>query len=250
MILSVRGLEFQYPSREVLENINLSVEEGDFLAVLGVNGAGKSTLLRCLNRILKPQGGTIFIRGVETIGLRRKELAQKIGYVSQRQETNNTTVFDAVLLGRKPYIQWEASSQDLEITRQVLKTLQLENYEMRYLNELSGGELQKVLIARALAQEPELLLLDEPTSSLDLKNQLEVASIIQNLVRERAIAAVAALHDLNLAIRFANKFLLLKKGKVFAAGGLEVITPKNIKSVYSVAVKIRGIDGVPVVIPV
>jgi iron complex transport system ATP-binding protein len=128
--------------------------------------------------------------------------------------------------------------------------LQLENYEMRYLNELSGGELQKVLIARALAQEPELLLLDEPTSSLDLKNQLEVASIIQNLVRERAIAAVAALHDLNLAIRFANKFLLLKKGKVFAAGGLEVITPKNIKSVYSVAVKIRGIDGVPVVIPV
>ena len=149
--------------------------------------------------------------------LSRRELAKRIGYVAQRREQLNTTVFDAVLLGRKPYIQWEASSKDLETARKALSILELEEYSLRYFDELSGGEQQKVMIARALAQEPDLLLLDEPTSNLDLKNQLEV-KIIKDRCR-RADCAVVSMHDLNLAIRFADKFILLKNGEIFAAGG-------------------------------
>jgi len=250
MILSVKGLAFSYPSRPVIKDISFSVSKGDFLAVLGVNGAGKSTLLKCINNTLKPHTGTVFVNEDEVLKLRRRELAKRIAYVAQRNDSIRTTVFDAVLLGRKPYIQWEASKDDMEIARDALRMLNLEEYALRYLNELSGGEQQKVVIARALAQKPDVLLLDEPTSSLDLKNQFEVAKIIKTVVKERQIASVVTMHDLNLAIRFADKFLLMKNGEVYAAGGLEVITPENIEKVYSVSVKVKEIENVPVVIPV
>ena len=250
MILSVEGLAFNYPSRTVLQDISFSISRGDFLAILGVNGAGKSTLLKCINRVLKPHAGTVFIKDDEVFKLSKRDLAKRIGYVAQRHESVRTTVFDAVLLGRKPYIQWEASGNDLEIAHEALKMLELEEYALRYLDELSGGEQQKVVIARALAQKPDILLLDEPTSSLDLKNQLEVAGIIKKVVKEQQMAAVVTMHDLNLAIRFADRFLLLKNGTIFAAGGPEVITPENIESVYSVPVRIKRIEEVPVVIPV
>lgn len=250
MILSVEGLAFNYPSRTVLQDISFSISRGDFLAILGVNGAGKSTLLKCINRVLKPHAGTVFIKDDEVFKLSKRDLAKRIGYVAQRHESVRTTVFDAVLLGRKPYIQWEASGNDLEIAHEALKMLELEEYALRYLDELSGGEQQKVVIARALAQKPDILLLDEPTSSLDLKNQLEVAGIIKKVVKEQQMAAVVTMHDLNLAIRFADRFLLLKNGTIFAAGGPEVITPENIESVYSVPVRIKKIEEVPVVIPV
>ncbi|MDD2234479.1 MAG: ABC transporter ATP-binding protein [Desulfitobacteriaceae bacterium] len=250
MILQVNELAFIYPGRSVLQEINFSICQGNFLAVLGVNGAGKSTLLKCINRVLKPCAGSVFIQNNEADKLSRREIAKRIGYVAQHHESVGMTVFDTVLMGRKPYIQWEASSKDLEITHQALKMLDLEEYSLRYLNELSGGEQQKVVIARALAQEPNLLLLDEPTSNLDLKNQLEVVRIIKRVVRNQQIGAVVSMHDLNLAIRFADRFLLLKNGEVFAAGGLEVMTSENIESVYSVAVKIKEIENVPVVIPV
>jgi len=248
--LSVNGLAFDYPSRPVLRNINFSICNGTFLAVLGVNGAGKSTLLKCINRVLKPRVGTVLIQKEEVAKLSRRELAKRIGYVAQRREQLNTTVFDAVLLGRKPYIQWEASSKDLETARKALSILELEEYSLRYFDELSGGEQQKVMIARALAQEPDLLLLDEPTSNLDLKNQMEVLKIIKKIVAAGRIAAVVSMHDLNLAIRFADKFILLKNGEIFAAGGLEVMTPENIEKVYSTPVKIMEVDSIPVVVPV
>ncbi|NNJ62027.1 MAG: ABC transporter ATP-binding protein [Dactylosporangium sp.] len=250
MMLSVAGLSFSYPSRPVLRDVDFDLSAGDFLAVLGVNGAGKSTLLKCVNRILNPGAGVVLVQGEPAARLSRRELARRIGYVAQRQATGGTTVFDAVLLGRKPHIQWEASRKDLEVVQRALETLELEEYALRYTDELSGGEQQKVVIARALAQEPRVLLLDEPTSSLDLKNQLEVARIIRRVATQQRIGAVVSVHDLNLAIRFANKFLLLKDGEVFAAGGLEVMTPETIESVYSVPVAIQRFAGVPVVVPV
>jgi iron complex transport system ATP-binding protein len=137
----------------------------------------------------------------------------------------------------------------MEIASQALETLGLADYALRYLDELSGGELQKVIIARALAQEPEILLMDEPTSSLDLKNQLEVLTLIQQISRGRGIAAVVAMHDLNLALRFADRFILLKDKTIYAAGGPEVITPENIESVYAVPVTIAAHNGSRVVIP-
>ena len=125
----------------------------------------------------------------------------------------------------------------------------MEPFSLRYIDELSGGELQKVVIARALAQEPRVMLLDEPTSNLDLKNQLDVLNIIKKVVKEQQIAALVTMHDLNLAIRFANKFIFLKKGTIFAAGGFEIITPENIEAVYAVPVAVEEYHAIPVVVP-
>lgn len=193
--------------------------------------------------------GTVHIQGDDASKLSRRELAKRIGYVAQYHQNGRITVFDAVLLGRRPYIQWDVSSRDLKIVHSVLQTLKLDDYALRYVDELSGGEQQKVMIARALAQKPQLLLLDEPTSSLDLKNQLDVARLIKKIVQKEQLAAIVAMHDLNLAMRFANRFMLLKEGTIFAAGGLEVMNQENIENVYSVPVRIEQFGDVPVVIP-
>lgn len=142
-----------------------------------------------------------------------------------------------------------ATQRDLKVVENVLRLLGLEEYSFRYIDELSGGELQKVVIARALAQEPRVLLLDEPTSSLDLKNQYEVLQIIKDAVKEQNIAAVVVMHDLNLALRFSDKFLLMKNGRVFAFGGMEIITSENIAGVYGIRVALENIAGIPVVVP-
>ena len=249
MILQLEGLRFEYPARPVLENISFNVEKGQVVAILGTNGAGKTTLLKCINRILIPTDGSIFIDGEAVENLGRNVLAQKIGYVSQQSKRSQSTVFDTVLLGRKPYIRWDINNTDMEIVSKALETLGMSGYALRYLDELSGGELQKVVIARALAQEPDILLMDEPTSSLDLKNQLEVLTLIRQISSQRGIACVVAMHDLNLALRFADRFLLLKDNTIFAAGGFEVMTPENLESVYAVQVMIASHNGSRVVIP-
>jgi iron complex transport system ATP-binding protein len=249
MILNVQNLQFSYPGRPVLETASFALEKGQVLAILGTNGTGKTTLLKCLNRILTPTAGTVLIENESISILSRNALAQKIGYVEQQRNGSRATVFNTVLLGRKPYIRWDITQHDMEIASQALATLGLADYALRYLDELSGGELQKVIIARALAQEPEILLMDEPTSSLDLKNQLEVLNLIRQISRERGIAAIVAMHDLNLALRFADRFILLKDKTIYATGGPEVITPENIESVYAVPVMIAAHNGSRVVIP-
>lgn len=249
MILSVKQLEFRYGTRNVLEDVGFAVARGEFLAVLGNNGAGKSTLLKNLNRILRPEKGTILLESADLLRLSRTEIARHLAYVSQRYESGRLTVFDAVLLGRKPYIEWEASARDLNLVQEVLARLGLEPFALRYLDEMSGGELQKVIIARALTQEPDVLLLDEPTSNLDLKNQLEVLRAVKETAQEQNLAVIAVMHDLNLALRFANRFLLLKDRKVFAVGGLEVMTEENIAEVYGVKVRLGQMENRPVVMP-
>ena len=248
MILSVQGLGFKYPSHRVLKDVSFSLEKGECLAVLGTNGTGKSTLLKCINRILKPQKGTVIIDSHDVKKINQVKLAQKIGYVSQTNQSFKTTVFDTVLIGRKPYIKWDITKNDLDIVNSAIKMLELEEYSLRYIDELSGGEFQKVLIARALAQEPDILMFDEPTSSLDLKNQLEVINIIKKVVKSKGISALVTIHDLNLALRFANKFILLKDGKIFAAGGIEIVTAENIEYVYSVPVRVEKFENTPVIV--
>ena len=249
MILTVQGIRFHYPGRPVLEEASFAVEKGEVLAILGTNGTGKTTLLKCLNRILTPAAGTVLIKDEPISAFSRNALAQKMGYVEQQRNGSRATVFNTVLLGRKPYIRWDITQNDIAIAAQSLETLGLEEYALRYLDELSGGELQKVVIARALAQEPEILLMDEPTSSLDLKNQIEVVNLIRQISRERGIAAVVAMHDLNLALRFADRFILLKDKTIYAAGGSEMMTPENIEAVYAVPVTIVVHNGSRVVIP-
>ncbi|MEW5932741.1 MAG: ABC transporter ATP-binding protein [Bacillota bacterium] len=249
MILLVDGVQFSYDSRPALRGVTLSVDSGELFFILGNNGAGKTTLLRCLNGILRPRKGTVLVEGEDLLPLGRREVARRLGYVAQRHETARFTVFDAVLMGRKPHINWGPAPRDLEVVTGVLRVLGLEGLSLRYLDELSGGELQKVVIARALAQEPRVLLLDEPTSNLDLKNQLEVLKLVRRVARESGIAVLIVMHDLNLALRFGDKFLLLKDGTVFACGGMEVLTPENIAAVYGVPVAVERAGGVPVVVP-
>ncbi|QUH29874.1 ABC transporter ATP-binding protein [Vallitalea guaymasensis] len=250
MILSVQGLEFSYPSNKVLKDVSFSIKKGECLAILGTNGTGKSTLLKCINRILKPQKGAVLIDKSDVQKLNQTDLAKRIGYVSQSNQSFRTTVFDTVLIGRKPYIKWDVTEKDLNIVNRAIEMLGLQEYSLRYIDELSGGELQKVIIARALAQEPKILMFDEPTSSLDLKNQLEVISIIKDVVKNKKISALVTIHDLNLALRFADKFILLKESKIYAAGGIEIMTSHNIESVYSVPVKVENLSSRMVVVPI
>jgi iron complex transport system ATP-binding protein len=249
VILNIDGIEFSYSSVPVLKNIRFDIKRGEFLSILGNNGAGKSTLLKCINKILKPHKGTIYIEKEDILKLDRIDIAKKIGYVAQRNENGRFTVFDAVLLGRKPHIKWDVTKKDLKIVNDVINKFNLDKLSLRYLSELSGGELQKVVIARALAQQPLVILLDEPTNNLDLKNQTEVLRIIKQTVKEQNIAAIVIIHDLNLALRFSDKFLLLKDNSIYAYGGEEIMTKENIEAVYDIPVYVERVHDIKVVIP-
>jgi len=159
------------------------------------------------------------------------------------------TAFDAILLGRRPHIQWNVSESDLQIVEAAIRMLRLEDLSLRYINEMSGGELQKVSIARALVQEPRVLLLDEPTSSLDLRNQLDILEIVRRVVTEHDVAAVMTMHDLNMALRYADRFIFLKDGVIHAAGGPEVVTAEIIEAVYGVSVAVEQYNGFHIVVP-
>ncbi len=237
MIIKINDLSFSYNSHPVLQDIQLEVGKGEVLGVIGPNGSGKSTLLKCIDRILKPKSGSILLDGKEINRFSMREMARFIGYVPQREESRfPVTVFDAILMGRKPFLNWKPSSSDLEKVSQIVESLKLESIAMREIGSISGGERQKVLIARAIAQEPQVLLLDEPTSYLDLRHQLEVMDLVKHLAGE-GTSSVVAIHDLNLASRYCSSLVLLQEGKVFAAGGKEVLAPENIEPVYRVKIQ-------------
>lgn len=249
MMLTVEGVTFGYRSAPVLEGVSFTVRPGEFLAVLGNNGAGKSTLLRCLTRIVRPHGGVVLLGDEDVHRMSGSERAQRIGHVPQRAEASHMTVYDTVLMGRTPHITWSASHRDHHVVEDVLAELGLEHLAMRPVDELSGGELQKAVIARALAQEPRVLLLDEPTSSLDLRNQLDVLATVKRVTSAQGVAVIAVMHDLNLALRFADRFLLLSHGAVHACGDHGVLTAENISRVYGVPVRMAEVDGVRVIVP-
>jgi len=249
MILEVADLHFAYNSHPVLADVHFSLGEGELLAILGPNGSGKTTLLKCLNRILSPRKGCVRVEGSDLRRLSSAESAKRVGYVPQTAEAARLTVFDAVLLGRKPHLGWKAAPKDLAIVDAALKRFGLDGLALRFIDELSGGELQKVAVARALVQEPRLLLLDEPTSSLDLKNQVAIMTMIRRVVDEHGVGAVMTMHDLNTALRFADSFLLLRNGAIYDCGGTEAMTPESIEAVYGLPVTIHPIDGQPVVVP-
>ncbi len=249
-MLAVDGIRFAYNAKPILDGVSFDVARGELCSILGNNGAGKSTLLKNLLGILQPQEGSVFIEEEDAARLSRMEMARRMGYVAQRESTSaRLTVFDAVLMGRRPHINWGASAKDLEVVQEVLGALELEPLSLRYLDQLSGGEMQKVVIARALAQEPGIILLDEPTSNLDLRNQLEVMETVRRAVVERSIAALMAIHDVNLALRFSHKFMLLKDGVIIDCGGAEVITRQSMLKVYGVRVEVENLGERKIVIP-
>jgi iron complex transport system ATP-binding protein len=248
MTLDVNSLQFAYNGRSVLEQLDFQLAPGEIMAVLGVNGAGKSTLLKCINRILRPEGRVV-LAGKDLANMSAGDLARRFGYVPQHANGESLTVFDAVLLGRKPHIKWNARKYDLQVVERVLLMMELGELAQRPVDRLSGGERQKVLIARALAQEPAVLLLDEPTSSLDLRNQIQVMNLVARVVREEGISALVSIHDINLALQYADLHLFLKAGRIHALSRMEEVTPEMVQDVYGVKVIIHRVLDQMVVVP-
>ncbi len=238
-MLRVDDLAFSYGRSPVLSGVSFEIQPGEIVAVLGPNGSGKSTLLRCLNRVLRPNRGGVQLENESLAGMTAEHIANRIAYVPQRIETAPLSVFDAVLLGRKPYFTWFAASHDHKLVEQMLHRLELDAMPHRPIDRLSGGEVQKVALARALVQEPKLLLLDEPTSALDMKNQVEILSLLREIVQERNIMALLTIHDINLALRYADRFLLLRDGRLLGDLHRDGLTPEIVESVYGLAVEIH-----------
>jgi len=242
MKIQINNVSVTYGSIEALKGVTISMEGGKVYSLVGPNGSGKTTLLRCIDRIVRPKVGAVFLDGRDVNKFSTRELAKTIGYVPQTQVAYHPlTVFETVLMGRRPYVSWSLGERDVEIARRALKVVGADHLANRYYDELSGGEKQKVMIARALAQEPKVLLLDEPTSNLDLRHQLEILYLLRQLAEKDGLLIVMAMHDINLAYRFSDFIIMLKGGKIFAVGKPdEVITPENVRRVYGVDVTIFG----------
>ncbi len=248
--ISIKGLTFSYNSHKILDDLNIEIDDSEILSLVGPNGSGKTTLIKCIDRILKPKG-SILLDGRELQSISRQEIARTVGYVPQSSATPlSTTVFDTVLMGRRPHITWQVSDRDLDKVAEILELLHLDDLAMSDFAQLSGGQKQKVLIARALAQEPAILLLDEPTSNLDMKHQLEVMEIIRDMVIEKKISAIMAIHDLNLASRFSDRLVMLKGGRMYAIGSpAALLNCENIRQIYGVEAAVINAQDRPYIVP-
>ena len=249
-ILEAENVTFAYPRAEhpVFEDITLEAHAGTMTAILGNNGAGKSTLLNLLASIETPVKGAVSVSGKRLSDMNRREIAQHIAYVTQQQRIPHLSVYDEVLLGRKPHVSWSIGDNDRAVVAASIERLELQPFVDRYCDELSGGERQKVYIARALAQETEVLLLDEPTSALDPKNQMEVLSVVREITTQASLATVMVIHDINLALRFCDRFLLMRNGEVVARGKTETITAEALSTAYDMPMRIVDIDGIKMVV--
>lgn len=236
-MMEVKSLSYRYPQGPaVLQNVSFTLAPGQFLAILGNNGVGKSTLLKCINGILKPDSGEVLLDGENLLKLSGREIARRTAFVSQSVPAMQMTVHDTVMLGRRPYMKWGFTEQDHGIVHDAMDRLELDAIRGRFLNQLSGGQRQKVMLARALAQQPKVLLLDEPTSSLDVKNQYQVLKLVQGFCRKDGLSAIVVIHDLNLALRFCDRFVLLKDGAVYRTGDKTILDAQALRDVY-------GVDG-------
>ena len=243
-MMQVKNVSYHYKgSPEVLKDVSFDMEPGKFLAILGNNGAGKSTLLKCFNHILKPDSGQVLLDGKDLLTQSACEVARQVAFVSQSVPDTQMTVHDVVMLGRRPYMTWGFTERDHTIVHDAMHRLDVEDMRGRFLNQLSGGEKQKVMLARALAQQPKALLLDEPTSALDIQNQYGVLKMVRDICHNDKMIAVVVIHDLNLALRFCDQFLLLKDGRVYRHGGRDILDSTALKEVYGVDAKIVEIEG-------
>ncbi len=248
-MIEAKDLSFSYKNSDpILNQLSFKVEEGHFLALLGNNGAGKSTLLKCLNGILPLKQGVVFADGQDIRQMKRRQIARTMAYVEQSSDVSRLTVYDVVLMGRKPYITVGLTNEDTAIVERALNRLKLQDFALRYVDELSGGELQKVIIARALAQCPRIMLLDEPVSNLDLFNQHEVMRISQELAQKDGITVIVVIHDLNLALRYCDRFLIVSDGEIYDYGDEDVITHEMLSHVYKVDAQVTRFQGHKIVI--
>jgi len=249
-MLNVDNLTFRYSkfSRPVLNGASLELHPGEIGILLGKNGSGKTTLFKNILGINKPGSGRILFEGEDLLKMSRKERARRIAYVPQDIHFGALTVFDSIMLGRISYFGLKSGDEDYKAVEKILMDMHLEGYAFRMVDELSGGERQKIAIARAMAQEPKLMVFDEPTGNLDIANERLIIEEARKLAKEKNIAILSSLHDLNQAMTFGDKFFFLKNGVVKYAGGREIITPEVVKDTFDVDVRIREIDGQTVVL--
>lgn len=249
--LSINELTFRYKRHNVFENVSLEARAGEIISLVGPNGAGKTTLLKCINKLHNPVSGNVTVNGTDVKKLSRMDIAKLIAYVPQSENVRFAiSVFDTVLLGRKPYMKFGNTRADVEKVVNVLLDMKIDNLAGKTLDQLSGGERQKVMIAKAIAQDPEIMLLDEPTTFLDMGYQLKIMQEVRDLVDNNNICAIITTHDLNYALQYSDKIAVLKDGAIISFGSPEGVTGDLIEKVYGVEAYIKREAGRPYIVPV
>lgn len=240
MIVAVEDLVQGYGKGHVLDGVSFEARSGEMTVILGPNGSGKSTLIKTMCNILKPIDGKVTVDGADSRSIDKNEFAKMVAYVPQSTMTfGYNTVYDTVLAGRRPYIDWAYGNSDISKAADAMRRMHIDGLHDSQLSDLSGGQKQRVHIARALAQDSGFFVLDEPTSSLDLKHQLDTMGIMNDLCKNHGKGAIIALHDLNLALNYGDRVVVIAKAKVYDQGpAREVITEDMIMDVYGVKAKI------------
>lgn len=252
----VEGLDFSYENNYILKNINLSIKEGSFVSIVGPNGSGKSTFLKNLSRYLKPQKGIVMLGNDDITKLSQKEISKRLSVVPQNILVEfDYKVKDIVLMGRHPYVKRlkGETPEDIKIAERAMKYTNIMEFSNRNFNELSGGEKQRVILAQALAQQPKVLLMDEPISHLDLQYQVEILDLVKKMTLEEGLTSIAVLHDLNMASAYSDYIVMLKGGEVFCKGEpAEVLTIENIARVFNtnVSISINPATGKTYIYPI
>lgn len=249
-MLDIENLHFRYGRHAppVLQGVNLQLADGEIGILLGKNGSGKTTLFRTILGLERPQQGTICFGGDDLAALPPRQRARKIAYVPQHIHFGSLTVYDSILMGRMSHFGLRPGPEDHRAVEQILAEMQLEPFACRNAEQLSGGEKQKVAIARALVQQPELLVFDEPTGNLDLENGELIVEEARRASRERHITILSSLHDLNQALHLGDRFFFLKDGVIRCSGGTDVFTPQIIEDIFHIPARIVEIDGQKIIL--
>jgi iron complex transport system ATP-binding protein len=248
--LSLQNISLSYGTTEILHDLSFTITKSEIVAIVGPNGSGKTSLLRCINRLIVPQKGRILLNNINIFEMKQREIARNFSYVPQNfQAPFPTKVFETILMGRRPYAGWRPTQNDIKKVAEIMKLVKIEKFALKSQFELSGGEYQKVLVACAFVQESSVILLDEPTSQLDIMHQLEIMDILKEIVMKREMLSIVVMHDLNLAARYADRIIMLHNGGIFAVGSpKEVLTAKNILSVYGVNSIIMHDGDIPCIV--
>lgn len=251
-MLKVENLSFRYSAagNPVLDKVCLELKQGEIGILLGKNGSGKTTLFKNILGIEKPKSGVIHFDGENLLKMKRRDRARRIAYVPQHIHFGDLSVMDSVLMGRVSYFGLKAGREDYEAVERILEDMKLTSFASRSAEALSGGEKQKIAIARAMAQEPRLMVFDEPTGNLDMANEQLIIDEAKKLAREKNISILSSLHDLNQALAFGDKFFFLKDGVIKYAGGEEIVTEEVIRDIFDIRVTLLYVDGKKVILPV